>query len=424
MSETGDTHANAANAAASEPLTGRAAEWAAAGFKEMPETTKTQDNDETGSDVASLREAGKALAQQSSEPVTRAYVDAEGKPADANEAITLERAARDYSNATKVESIVNDAHAADVLAAEVDAARYVALSANANNAQVYGIDLPELAQRVETALAQQGETPAEADSGDANRETPADNRTRTEGELDPELEKALRHPQVRQAIEQQLGEAEHVRQSYADAIGATMDVAKLSFFNQFPELAGLTEAQVPAALQYLSQAAPEKFARIRGLLTQLEQLGAAQHHEKQVQEVQARESFKAYARSEDARFDALVAGQSKESLREAAAEVVAAAEEYGIDKAELMALFESEPIMRNAAFQKMMHDAAKYRLAQKAVPKAVPKTVPHVQSPGVSRSAEPRGSEDVRSLAAKFASNPSVKNAAALYAAKQRMSAR
>jgi hypothetical protein len=164
--------------------------------------------------------------------------------------------------------------------------------------------------------------------------------------------------------------------------------------------------------------------RIRGMLSQLEQLGAAQNHEKQVQEVQARESFKAYAKSEDARFDTLVAGQSKESLREAAAEVIAAAEEYGIDKAQLMALFESEPIMRNAAFQKMMHDAAKYRLAQKAVPKAVPKTVPHVQKPGVSRPAEPRGSEDVRSLAAKFASNPSVKNAAALYAAKQRMSAR
>jgi hypothetical protein len=160
------------------------------------------------------------------------------------------------------------------------------------------------------------------------------------------------------------------------------------------------------------------------MLTQLEQLGAAQHHEKEVQDVQARENFKAYARSEDARFDTLVAGQSKESLREAAAEVVAAAKEYGIDKAELMALFESEPIMRNAAFQKMMHDAAKYRLAQKAVPKAMPKTVPHVQKPGVSRPAEPRGSEDVRSLAAKFASNPSVKNAAALYAAKQRMSAR
>ncbi len=89
-----------------------------------------------------------------------------------------------------------------------------------------------------------------------------------------------------------------------------------------------------------------------------------------------------------------------------------------------MHLFESEPIMRNAAFQKMMHDAAKYRLAQKSVSKAVPKAVPHVQKPGVSRPAEPRGSEDVRALAAKFASNPSVKNAAALYAAKQRLNER
>lgn len=418
-----DTQADAAGAtAAPEPLTGRAAEWAAAGFKEMPEG-RARDNEETGSDIASLREAGQRIAQPSQQPVTRANVDADGKPADANEAITLERATRDYSNAVKADNLTNEAHASDVIAAGVDAARYNALSANANNAQVYGIDLPELTQRVESALTEQGEispdaSQPEARNADAARETPAD------GELDPVLEKALRHPQVRQAIEQQLGEAEHARRSYADAIGATMDVAKVAFFNQFPELAGLTEAQIPAALQYLSQTAPEKLTRIRSTLAQLEQLGAAQQQEKQVQAMQARESFKAYATAEDARFDALVAGQSKASLREAAAEIVTAAEEYGIDRAQLMHLFESEPIMRNAAFQKMMHDAAKYRLAQKAVPKAMPKTVPHVQKPGVSRPAEPRGTEDVRTLAAKFASNPSVKNAAALYAAKQRMNER
>jgi hypothetical protein len=419
-----DTHADDAGAtAASEPLTGRAAEWAAAGFKEMPETENSQHSDDTSGDVASLREAGKRIAQPSQPPVTRAYLDAEGKPADPNEAITLERAARDYTNAVKMDNLISEAQASDIMAAEADAARYMALSENANNAQVYGIDLPELNQRVESALAQQGETLSKTNQPEANDAEKGDEAP-DDGELDPELKKALRHPQVRHAIEQQLGEVEHARRSYADAIGATMDVAKVAFFNQFPELAGLTEAQIPAALQYLSQAAPEKFARIRGMLTQLEQLGAAQLQEKQVQAMQARESFKAYAKAEDARFDTLVAGQSKQSLREAAAEIVAAAEEYGIGRAQLMNLFESEPIMRNAAFQKMMHDAAKYRLAQKAVPKAVPKSVPQVQKPGVSRPAEPRGSEDVRALAAKFASNPSVKNAAALYAAKQRMSER
>lgn len=418
-----DTHADAASATTSpEPLTGRAAEWAAAGFKEMPEG-RSPDSEETGSNIASLREAGQRIAQTSQQPVTRAYLDAEGKPADPNEAITIERAARDYNNAVKADTLVNDAHATDVIAAEADAARYVALSANANNAQVYGIDLPELTHRVESALAQQGEPPPDTSQPEA-RSTDAVQEPSTGGELDPELEKALRHPQVRQAIEQQLGEAEHARRSYADAIGATMDVAKIAFFNQFPELAGLTEAQIPTALQYLSQTAPEKFARIRSMLTQLEQLSAAQQHEKQAQAMQAHESFKAYAKTEDARFEALVAGQSKQSLREAAAEIVAAAAEYGIDRVQLMQLFESEPIMRNAVFQKMMHDAAKYRLAQKAVPKVVPKAVPHVQKPGVSRPAEPRGTEDVRALAAKFASSPSVKNAAALYAAKQRMNER
>ena len=124
----------------------------------MPEG-RAQDNEETGSDVTSLREAGQRIAQPSQQTLTRAYLDADGKPADVNEAITLERAARDYSNAVKADNLTNESHASDVVAAEVDAARYVALSANANNAQVYGIDLPELAQRVESALTEQGANP-------------------------------------------------------------------------------------------------------------------------------------------------------------------------------------------------------------------------------------------------------------------------
>ncbi len=170
----------------------------------MPEE-RSQDHDETGSDVASLREAGQRIAQLSQPPVTRAYVDFEGKPADINEAITLERATRDYSNAVKSDSLISEAHAADMTAAEVDAARYIALSANANNAQVYGIDLPELTQHVESALAQQGEMPPDASQPEA-KNADAAREARADGELDPELEKALRHPQVRQAIEQQLGE--------------------------------------------------------------------------------------------------------------------------------------------------------------------------------------------------------------------------
>ncbi len=235
--------------------------------------------------MASLREAGQRIAHPSPQTITRAYVNSEGKPADANEAITLERAARDYSNAVKADNFVNEAHASDVVAAEADAARYVALSANANNAQVYGVDLPELAQRVENALAQQDETSSDARQSET-KNADAASETRADGELDPEIEKALRHPQVRQAIEQQLGEADRTRQSYADAIGATMDVAKAAFFSQFPELAGLSEAQIPSALQYLAQTAPEKFARIRSTLSQLEQLGAAQQHEKQIQAAQ------------------------------------------------------------------------------------------------------------------------------------------
>ncbi len=103
---------------ANEPdsaLTGAAFELANAGYQPMPDPDKTNDDEAIGSDSASLREAAEQRSGPRDEVVARAYTDRNGEPAAPNEAITLERAARDYAKATAIdrlalESELSEAH--------------------------------------------------------------------------------------------------------------------------------------------------------------------------------------------------------------------------------------------------------------------------------------------------------------------------
>ena len=74
-------------------------------------------------------------------------------------------------------------------------------------------------------------------------------------------------------------------------------------------------------------------------------------------------------------------------------EIMAMAQEHGIGQQELMELYEKSPVVRHSAFQAMMLDAAKYRLAQKATRAAQVRTVPQVQKPGTRNEDAVRESE-------------------------------
>src|SRR6185436_16712848 len=95
-------------------------------------------------------------------------------------------------------------------------------------------------------------------------------------ELDPELEKALRHPQVRLAIDEQVAEVEKARQGYLDGLAAATQIAQASLVSQFPELVGIAPENMPAALEHLSRQDPVKFARVQATVATSEQLFAQQ----------------------------------------------------------------------------------------------------------------------------------------------------
>jgi hypothetical protein len=115
-------------------------------------------------------------------------------------------------------------------------------------------------------------------------------------------------------------------------------------------------------------------------------------------------------------------GEPQETQRAVLTEIVASAKASGIEPAELNHLFNTEPLMRNATFQRMMYDAGKYRLMMKAKDAALARPVPQVQRPGMATMRSERERTDLRALNSKLSNSGDIKDAVALYRA--RMSSR
>src|SRR5262249_47844909 len=154
--------------------------------------------------------------------------------------------------------------------------------------------------------------------------------------------------------------------SYRDGLAAATQIAQVSFLSQFPELAGVAPENLPGTLEQMSRQDPAKFARVRAVVATTEQLFAHQQHESRRQADIARQNFRTYADSEDARLETMLKNEPPAIQRAVSAEILASAKAGGVEEAELLQLFNSEPLMRNAVFQRMMYDAGKYRLMMKA----------------------------------------------------------
>jgi len=115
----------------------------------------------------------------------------------------------------------------------------------------------------------------------------------------------------------------------------------------------------------------------------------------------------------------MLKGESRATQHAVTAEIVASARASGIEPAELFRLFNSEPLMRSAVFQRMMYDAGKYRLAMKAKEAAATRPVPPVQRPGMARMPAEREHADLRILNARLSSSGNIRDAVALYNARK-----
>lgn len=383
-----------------------------ADFVQMPdlEANEKEPSEPIGSDSASLRTAAEQRSGPPAEPTVREYLDGDGRKASPKESITLARAGRDYAGALAAEKVIAESASSKELAARIDALRAEALAEDPGAAEFYGFELPKSGR----AELEPSGTEGSSVSAAAESET-----GQSPSMLAPEVEKALRHPQVRQAIEEQLGEVERARQEYLGGLTAATQVTQISFLSQFPELASLTPEQLPTALEQMSQQDPEKFARVQTLVATGQELLAHQYQESLRQAEVAQQNFRSYARSEDARFETMLKGEPLETQHAVAMEIAASAKASGIEAGELVRLFNSEPLMRNAVFQRMMYDAGKYRLMMKARDAAVAKPLPPVQRPGTAQSRSEREHAELRTLNSRLSSSGDIKDAVALYHARK-----
>lgn len=392
-------------------LTGAAFDLVNAGYTPMSDPDKEKDDDTIGGDAASLREAAERLSDAPREVTRRQYLDGDGKPVAGTEAITLERAARDYVAATSAERLLAENQSSEALAAKVDALRAEALAKDPDAAELFGFEMPD-------AKAEKGEPNQLKSETPANAKADANSAPSIEG-LDPELAKALQHPQVAQAIEERLGETEKVRQNYIDALASAQQIAQMSILSQVPELIGLPPENVQAAFAEIARKDPARFARVQALIAGTQQMFAQQQHEHRRSAEVARQNFSTRAKAEDARFDAMLKGEPKATQRAVTAEIYAAAKESGLAPSEFVRLFNTEPVMRHAAFQKMMYEAGKFRLMTKARDTAVAKALPQVVRPGMARTPAECNQADLRTLSAKLSSSGDIKDAVALYNARK-----
>lgn len=388
---------------ADSELTGGEFDLANAGYAQMPDPEREAESDSIDGDSASLRDAANRLSDQQPKTVVRQYTDGEGKPAATNEAVTLARAARDYANATAGDRHAAEDESSEALAARIDALRAEVTANDPDAPEFYGFEQPE----------------ADDERGENDQETAG--AAKDQGKpfpLDPDLEQLMQHPQVRLALEEKVGEVERARRSYLEGLDAAMQVAQVSFVSQFPELAALAPERLPEALAQIAQQDPAKLARIQAIVAGSEQLRARQSEEMQRAAAAARRNFQDYAKAEDARLETMLKGETKDTRQAVAQEIMASAVASGIEPAEMQRLFDSEPLMRNAVFQRMMYDAGKYRLMMKARDAVAAKPMPPVQRPGMASSRGERDRQDLRALNARLSSTGDLKDAVALYRAK------
>jgi len=364
-----------------EPLYGQAGLEHDAGFVPFQDGAADEEPEEL-----TAQEAGEKWAQSSTpESEIRTYSGV--AELDANISMTLEQAAKIVSDSRDADDAEADDAEAAKLRKEVDELR--------------GVD-PEA--KAKDAAAKPEAAPVK------------------DGELEPELEKALNHPRIKEAISSQIAESETARQTYSKAAEIAMNFAQVSFAQSFPEVAGLPPDQWANALAAMSQREPARFQAAVATLDRVGKLQNAQQFEQQRQEGIKQQEFAKFAKAEDARLDDMLKGESPKAQSAIMDEILAGAEAAGLEQSEFLKLFNTDRSMRHSAFQKMMVDAAKYRLLQKAKTSVVAagKTLPHVQRPGVAASRGERNAGNIAALNAKFGANPTVENAAALYAAQSR----
>jgi hypothetical protein len=297
------------------------------------------------------------------------YLDGEAR------AVSAEQAARHLSQFHEQQRAAAELDDLSNLQSEIDLARLV-----------YG---PDGRQKIDPAIVQEAlaagqQSPqAEALQPEAPEAPPADG-------IDDDVRAALSNPKVRAAIEAPLLQAHQAAQAYTDALTHNAMTTASYIMADIPEFAGLSIEQATAQLQILDKQQPQRAYEIRQKLAapkaMMEEAMRLDHQKRAHQAQVQRQQWQQFPKANDDAFAKAVAKDGPEVMQAVQKEIVEFVKESGIDPQTIRQLYESDPAIRSAPFQKIIYDAMRFRAAQRGVQHAAAKPIPSVQKPGISRT--------------------------------------
>ena len=412
MSERNDDGTFAA--ATTELPTGQAGVEASQGFRPME---RPKDDDDLPSSIeaeaARITLSREFSEEAAPEDVELGYLTPTGEKVDPAETLPLARAAKDLSS---YHAALDDNRAQSVsaeFAEAVDRMRAEAIKANPELAEHYGLDAADTLEKAAAADKTEATDPhGSVDDGP------------TVDGLDPEVTRALKLPQVRQAIEQELTQASAAREQYSQGLATANQFARAAFLETVPELAGLPEAQIEAGLHLLSQQNPARFNHAMATLTRVAQIQAEQQRMQQQQAAIQNAQFETTVAAEDEKLVRMFGGD-KTQADAANNAAISYLRENGVPREQLLNVFKENPVLRTAEARRTIWEAEQYRkMKSTPLPKAAPKALPPVQKPGARSGPATRSdnSSTIASLQRELASasgQKAIRIAARLQAAKR-----
>jgi hypothetical protein len=206
---------------------------------------------------------------------------------------------------------------------------------------------------------------------------------------DDDWQRHLQDPRILNAVQQQVdqanAQANAAAQAYNQAAINAAESAVVGLAVTYPELQGLTAAQFPTALGVIAKSNPQRAQSIIdhiGLInTTLQRGNEARVAQQQQWFVQTRKQFNSWAATQDAEYEAF-AQQMPAAERSAIEAEARRMVLEGSDPQSVAMSWQTSPELRSAKAQRLLFDAARWRLAQRGAKGKQFKPVPNVQRPG------------------------------------------
>jgi hypothetical protein len=387
---------------------GLAAELEQAGYEPMKMASPVETPEDEAFSKADIL---KSLAEQPAEPpvvVERQYQEMDGPNAGApkpqTEVVSAEQAAHDLALARRGEAEARQTTADLELQQALD----------------------QLRQSEQQQQPEQAQEPVALD-----KQFPAQPAPEQPQAADDEVAKALSSPKVLAAIQDHINQAtaqsNAMGQYYAQAVQQNAMAATAALVAQYPELQNLTPEQIPTAIKTVAVGNPERAAAMAQHIRQVSDV-VGQHQktlaaQQQAYQAQARQQFEQTAKSADADWENYSkANFTDEQSSEIRKEALAMLKEYGLSDRDIQFHYHNSELFRSFPAQRLMADAARWRLATRGAKEKAVKPVPVVQRPGSPLSRGSQEDYDTRELNARLdrsTGRDALKAAAQLVAARR-----